>query len=568
MKKLFSLLLVLLCLFVSYTPVSALGLEKERVTLFESDIELKQDTKIIVNEKIHYYFPLERHGIYRDIPTSYKVLGGFRRPTIVKIKEVKYYPSADSSRIRTDYQQKLENGYSKLKIGREDEMISGNYVFEISYTIDNLTNYFDDHDEIYQNITGNYWTVPFDKAVATITLPGNVTKSVCYTGVKGSTETNCIITDLSSGDNHKIVVEAEDLQVGEGLTVALAMPKGTLLDTRPRQKREFILANIGIFLPIPVIVGLYFLVKKNNKNKKLTVIPHYDAPKKIYPLLATSILRKQNISKGISAEIIQLAVSGYIRIEQEGKKKYILHRIAKSDEKLSSVQKSLLDGIFNDNDNVNIKDLKSSFYKTVASITRALDKEQTETGYIDKKKVNLKNGLFIGGFCLMFVSGAFFGPAIQFATLGWVLGFFLSAFAISISGLFIDVRTKEGNKIYYELQGLKKYINTAEKRRIEFHDDPKKYSGVFEKLLPYAIIFGLEKKWIKEFEDIYQQPDWYQGDFDTFNTYMLTNSISNLNSNIGSSVNAYSSSDGGSWGSGFSGGSSGGGGGGGGGGSW
>ena len=132
----------------------------------------------------------------------------------------------------------------------------------------------------------------------------------------------------------------------------------------------------------------------------------------------------------------------------------------------------------------------------------------------------------------------------------------------------LDIRTSKGNKLYYELLGLKMYINTAEKKRIEFHNNPKKYSGIFEKLLPYAIIFGLEKKWIKEFEDIYEQPDWYQGNFSNFNTYMLVNSISSMNNNLNAANVGYSSSSAGSWGSGFSSGSSGGGTGGGGGGSW
>jgi uncharacterized membrane protein len=121
------------------------------------------------------------------------------------------------------------------------------------------------------------------------------------------------------------------------------------------------------------------------------------------------------------------------------------------------------------------------------------------------------------------------------------------------------------------------YINTAEKHRIEFHNDPKKFRGVFETLLPYAMIFGLEKKWAKEFEDLYKdtQPDWYRGDFDVFDIYMLTMVTNSLNRSVKSATTkAYGSGSGlrtsgwSSGGSGFSGGSAGGGGGGSGGGSW
>ncbi len=77
------------------------------------------------------------------------------------------------------------------------------------------------------------------------------------------------------------------------------------------------------------------------------------------------------------------------------------------------------------------------------------------------------------------------------------------------------------------------YIDTAEKHRIEFHNNPTKFRGVFEKLLPYAIIFGLEKKWSEEFKEIYQEPPtWYQGDISAFNSYLLASSISDISRNV------------------------------------
>ncbi len=92
---------------------------------------------------------------------------------------------------------------------------------------------------------------------------------------------------------------------------------------------------------------------------------------------------------------------------------------------------------------------------------------------------------------------------------------------------------------------------------------------------PTLSIFDLEKKWSKEFEDIYQEPPtWYQGDISTFNSYLLVSSISDIGRNVKSksvppnSAGGIRSSHGGSGGSGFSGGSSGGGFGGGGGSSW
>jgi uncharacterized membrane protein YgcG len=170
-----------------------------------------------------------------------------------------------------------------------------------------------------------------------------------------------------------------------------------------------------------------------------------------------------------------------------------------------------------------------------------------------------------------------FPTLIAFAAIGTAIGIIVCFIVMVIIGSKVDIRSNLGNKLYYELEGLKMYIDTAEKHRIEFHNDPKKFRGVFETLLPYAMIFGLEKKWAKEFEDLYKdtQPDWYRGDFTAFDVYMLSVAVNSLNRSVKSATTkAYGSGSGfrsGGWssgGSGFSGGSSGGGGGGGGGGSW
>lgn len=187
----------------------------------------------------------------------------------------------------------------------------------------------------------------------------------------------------------------------------------------------------------------------------------------------------------------------------------------------------------------------------------------------------MKTKLFIFGFiCIgsMFFLGTFLA---LMAANGWTIGIVASGVVLFIGAGMVDIRGSKGNDMYYELLGLRMYIDTAEEKRIEFHNDPEKYLGVFEKLLPYAMIFGLEKKWAKEFEDLYTTPpEWYAGDMNTFNTYMMINSFNRMNSVIQNksvqpgSAGGFRMSGGASGGSGFSGGSSGGGFGGGGGGSW
>jgi len=142
-------------------------------------------------------------------------------------------------------------------------------------------------------------------------------------------------------------------------------------------------------------------------------------------------------------------------------------------------------------------------------------------------------------------------------------------------------RSAAGVQVHDQLLGLKQYMKYAEEDRIKFlqspegaekiqeaglsPNDPKFRLKLFESLLPYAIILGLEKDWAKQFVDVYvAPPSWYGGNMSTFNSVYLASS---LNSFI-SANNVVFAAPSGSGGGGFGGGGAGGGGGGGGGGGW
>lgn len=141
----------------------------------------------------------------------------------------------------------------------------------------------------------------------------------------------------------------------------------------------------------------------------------------------------------------------------------------------------------------------------------------------------------------------------------------------------MPARTKQGVEARDYLLGLKDYIGLAEAERIKFlqspegvkqYGDPAKPAAkikLFEALLPYAMLFGMEKDWAKQFEHLYKQPpSWYSGTR-PFSTAHLASSIGDMSGQASRAFSPPSSSGS----SGFSGGGgSGGGGGGGGGGGW
>ncbi len=137
--------------------------------------------------------------------------------------------------------------------------------------------------------------------------------------------------------------------------------------------------------------------------------------------------------------------------------------------------------------------------------------------------------------------------------------------------------TDKGAELRDHLEGLKEYIRLAEADRLRVlqspqgaestpvsTSDPREVLKLNEKLLPYSVLFGLEKEWAEELSKYYveEPPDWYSGST-AFNAAVFASSISSISSSASSSMSGSSSSSGGSGGGGSSGGGGGGGGGGG-----
>ena len=182
--------------------------------------------------------------------------------------------------------------------------------------------------------------------------------------------------------------------------------------------------------------------------------------------------------------------------------------------------------------------------------------------YFYEDPIRVKIKYLIIGIAVSFISfwAVLFGAHI-------FIGILVSGLLIIIFSFFMPKRSKAGVLAYQHALGFKKYIEVAEKHRIEWEEK----ENLFFQFLPYAMIFDLADKWAKAFEGIYNQPpEWYEGSFEEgFSPVVFASALSSMSRQTSSAFSSSPYSTGASGGSsGFSGGSSGGGFGGGGGGSW
>lgn len=575
MNRLKLLLFVLLFLCIS-TPLYAQG---DAILDYVSDIKVNVDNTTDIFEKITFQpsSEVERHGLEWTYPYVYSVKL-FRRPTELKINSVVYYPLDNPSlKTHNNYTREDSNGWANLRIGYPNILINTNHVYEIDYTLKYTgISYFDTYEELYLNIIGPGWIMPIYKASATITMPKDITEAICYTGSDGSKEQFC---EFTISGNTLTVKPTSMLDPNEGYTIAIKQPKGTFEDTRKEQRSAFILSNIGIFLPIPVGLFLFAFLKRKMSNKKLTIIPQYNPPANL-DVLSSSVLVENGWfnPKYVSALLIECAIKGYFTIREYKKRKF---ELVGSDVDFSSEPKhiqDLLTAIFVYGTTVPLNKLTNFYYSSNLAFKDAKE-HLSKLEYFSPKKKKIKTIFSVLALFLVFLSVPIITFSILYSFVGTAIGFVISLIFLAIFLTKMDIKSDSGNEIYHQLLGLKMYIKTAEVEKIKFHNDPDKYKEVFEKLLPYAMIFGLEKKWGALFNDIYtSSPTWYEGVNTNFSSIYFADSMSKFSnsfanytspSNSYGSSGGYRSSDWSSGGSGFGGGgSSGGGGGGSGGGGW
>lgn len=175
---------------------------------------------------------------------------------------------------------------------------------------------------------------------------------------------------------------------------------------------------------------------------------------------------------------------------------------------------------------------------------------------------------------LSFLAGSYFlyqSSAISlnnFVLIGFILFAVISYFTYIY---LIRKPSIEKLDLKARIEGFKKYLSAAEERQLQMFNPPKLTPEIFEKLLPFAMAFKVDKIWGKKFQNLMEraslnqrhQTTWYSGSR-AYSYHLLGNHI---NKALGSSINQSAGRGGGGSGS-SGGGSSGGGRGGGGGGGW
>ena len=249
--------------------------------------------------------------------------------------------------------------------------------------------------------------------------------------------------------------------------------------------------------------------------------------------------------KDISATIVDLARRGYLIIDEKKKGDFYLIKKKDVDDGLLTYEKTILTKFFDGEKEIRIKDQELS--SEVAEVKNEMYEQVVTDKLFDKNPQTTQTGYYMVAGIALF-TGNFFLAIVAF-----------------LFGRVMPRKTVFGVEAKNVAFSLKNFLS-SQKRQLEFQADKQM---MFERLLPFAVAFGVEKIWAKRFESLnITQPSWYHSYSGTnFSTYLLVNSLNSSFRSVATAATPTRSSSGFSSGMG-GGGFSGGGGGGGGGGSW
>ncbi len=562
-------------------PAHAAPTDEWQIRSFTADITVQPDGTLHVTETIEVTFHSPSRGIYREIPFRYPVDDS-------TVRRLRF----DHVRVRTsegtpsDMHEERSGDYQVWRIGDEHLFIRGDHVYEISYRVRGALNRFDSHDELFWNVTGDRWEVPIEQATATVRAP-QISHVTCFAGPTGGTNP-CASADH---DGTTATFTADELAPGTQLDVVVAIPLGHV-DVPPPELEAAnpIVRAFTVDLPRALgagaisAAGLAAAMFLFHRGRDRPAAPgrqtlpggvEYRPPDGLRPAQLRALLTERVNKASLSATLVDLAVRGYVRIEEveerRRKQDWLIRRQPdRSAKGLLKFEKEVLKGLFKGGRRqVRVSELgRGAFYQHYQAVTNLLYTDLVRRRFYARSPRTVRR--VATAVALVVLSAGVSGMVLVFAA---DLNLGLLVAPLPIIGLLLLIgarhaprRTPTGTAMYRRAAGFREFIRTAEADRMAFAEREQ----IFADYLPYAMAFDCVERWVKVFAQLGVSPqtaagDWYVGRT-TFDAGGFSSAMSSLGSQVGGSMSQNIASSGSS--SGFSSGSSGGGFGGGGGGRW
>ncbi len=329
------------------------------ITLFRTDVTVKEDATLEVREEIsvNNASSFYKYGFMRNLPITSedrwdrRYVGEYKRDNGIRVGILEV--TEDGHPVK--YEQGSGYGYSQLRIGEKDVPLdSGEHRFVIRYTVDSALNLGAARDILYWNSNGHERNAPVAEAILGVHLPPTISLESIEVeprvAGRGVSYPRRLETTLDRIDDPSASITYRSTNVGprQSLSLAVSWPAGFIHPP----KLQVLGPDQWLFAG-PALLFLYYLIAWfwiGPEPKPGTVVTRYDPPENLSAAAVRYIASGVSDGRSFAAVIAELAVRGCLRVEP-GNGKYKLSRLMgdrATEAKLAPEEKRVLAMLFED----------------------------------------------------------------------------------------------------------------------------------------------------------------------------------------------------------------------------
>ncbi|GII85337.1 hypothetical protein Ssi03_33270 [Sphaerisporangium siamense] len=406
----------------------------------------------------------------------------------------------------------------------------------------------------------NGWSAPVKEAVVRLTGPAPMTNLSCFAGDITSA-TGCTAASMTSESGLQAEYQQSGLGPSQALTVVAGFPKGAS-GGKPILERRFDLATAFTVSPVTggalggllvlLLGGVVLLHRLQGRDAR--IIDHesggrvtavrdgrFAPPDGVRPGQIGTLIDEQADVVDVTATIVDLAVRGYVRIDEQPRGAYdapdwMLVKVpdARLDE-LLDYERALYLAIFDGRKAVLLSQLHGSFASRLGRVRDALYRDVVAQGWFARRPDSVRTRWTTLGVTVAVLGVLATVLLAWFTTYGLLgLALIIAGAALAVGGQYMPAKTARGSTALAHTLGFRDYLAGGEigevpaAQRIE----------LFSRYLPYAVVFDNVDRWARVVSSIDgdgRQADhlyWYQGPAewdltkfaDSMRTFTLTTS--------------------------------------------
>lgn len=500
----------------------------ERITRYDTLVTVEENGDLVVEETIDYDFGTSaRHGIYRDIQVRYDYDERYERVYPVKVELVRAAPGTPAGFV-----VETEGRLLRIRIGDPDRTITGRHTYIVRYRVSRALNAFGDHDELYWNTPSPEWGVPISGVTTRVVAPGPIQKVACFSGPRESRLPCASATadGAAATFTHPALGPYEGMSVVAGFAKGLVPPPSPKLDERWSVGRAFAVTPLTASVSLALLLLLVGVILRagwtqgrdrrfqgspvdvafGNESGSEELVPLFERPLTPVEFAPPDNLRPGQIGTlvdevanplDVTATVVDLAVRGYLRIEEIPKEGWL----GKPDWKLVELKGSegllpyealLRDALFASGPEVLLSDLKDRFADKLAKVQDALYADAVAAGWFPARPDKIRVRWIAAGIGVLVLGVALTAVAAATTHLGLIpIPVAIAGIVLLASANRMPRRTAIGTGTLRRALGFKRFIDESERERAQFAER----QHLFSEYLPYAVVFGATERWARAF---------------------------------------------------------------------